>query len=160
MRAQVMIDKQLLNSVLADLVLLHSKFLACALLHYAFASEPLYHPWLQLDPSSRGLALPCADMNVRLVLVLGVRLQMDGLLAARGVARQYVDGYRVTDMEVMTAAAEATGAARVEVEAALSKVRTEAVQGVGRPAWALVRVVSPCRAAGKVRSPAAIRCIG
>ena len=61
-------------------------------------------------------------MNVRLVLVLGVRLQMDGLLAARGVAPQYVGGYRVTDMEVMTAAAEATGAARVEVEAALSKV--------------------------------------
>lgn len=61
-------------------------------------------------------------MNVRLVLVLGVRRQMDGLLAARGIAPQYVGGYRVTDMEVMTAAAEATGAARVEVEAALSKV--------------------------------------
>ncbi len=63
------------------------------------------------------------DMNVRLVLVLGVRHQMDQLLEARGVAPHYVDGYRVTDMEVMTAAAEATGAARVEVEAALSKVR-------------------------------------
>ncbi len=48
--------------------------------------------------------------------------EIDHLLEARGVAPHYVDGYRVTDMEVMTAAAEATGAARVEVEAALSKV--------------------------------------
>lgn len=82
--SEVMMNKQLLTSVLSDLVLLH-------------------------------------NMNVRLVLVLGVRHQMDKLLAARGLEPHYVDGYRVTDMDVMTAAAEATGAARVEVEAALSK---------------------------------------
>ena len=118
-----MIDKQLLNSVLADLVLLHSESLPAVCYTAYTTSALLYHPRLQLTASSTDLAMPCADMNVRLVLVLGVRLQMDGLLAARGVVPQYVDGYRVTDMEVMTAAAEATGAARVEVEAALSKVR-------------------------------------
>jgi hypothetical protein len=118
---QVMIDKQLLNSVLADLVLLHSEFLDCGLI-YSFHKRTHSPPSAAAGSKRQRPGRACADMNVRLVLVLGVRLQMDGLLAARGVAPQYVDGYRVTDMEVMTAAAEATGAARVEVEAALSKV--------------------------------------
>lgn len=119
-----MIDKQLLNSVLADLVLLHSKSAGCDIAPHESAGcrGRSCISALHLHPNGRCLVVPCADMNVRLVLVLGVRLQMDGLLAARGVAPQYVDGYRVTDMQVMTAAAEATGAARVEVEAALSKV--------------------------------------
>lgn len=83
-------------------------------------------PQYELNPVPARLACACfADMNVRLVLVLGVRRQMDRLLAARGLEPHYVDGYRVTDMDVMTAAAEATGAARVEVEAALSKVSSK-----------------------------------
>ena len=64
----------------------------------------------------------CAGMSVRLVLVLGVRQLMDQLLTARGITPTFAAGYRISDSNVMLAAAEATGAARVQVEAALSKV--------------------------------------
>ena len=63
-----------------------------------------------------------AGMSVRLVLVLGVRQLMDQLLMARGITPTFVAGYRISDSDVMVAAAEATGAARVQVEAALSRV--------------------------------------
>lgn len=63
-----------------------------------------------------------AGMSVRLVLVLGVRQLMDELLMARGITPTFVAGYRISDNDVMVAAAEATGAARVQVEAALSRV--------------------------------------
>lgn len=59
---------------------------------------------------------------MRLVLVLGVRKQMDRLLLDRGILPRFAGGFRVSDGDVLTAAAEATGAARTEVEAALSKV--------------------------------------
>jgi acetylglutamate kinase len=61
-------------------------------------------------------------LSMRLVLVLGVRKQMDQLLSARGIVPCFAAGFRVSDGDVMTAAAEATGAARTKVEAALSKV--------------------------------------
>lgn len=61
-------------------------------------------------------------MSVRLVLVLGVRQLMDSLLTRRGIQPTFAAGYRISDNDVMLAAAEATGAARVQVEAALSKV--------------------------------------
>lgn len=60
-------------------------------------------------------------LSMHLVLVLGVRKQMDQLLLDRGIVPRFAAGFRVSDGDVMTAAAEATGAARTEVEAALSK---------------------------------------
>ena len=60
---------------------------------------------------------------MRLVLVIGVKQQIDELIRRAGSEPHFVGGYRVTDAAAMTAAAEATGAARAEVEARLSKVR-------------------------------------
>lgn len=67
-------------------------------------------------------------LSMRLVLVLGVRKQMDQLLSARGIVPCFAAGFRVSDGDVMTAAAEATGAARTKVEAALSKALSTQVQ--------------------------------
>ena len=61
------------------------------------------------------------------MLVVGVKQQIDELIRRAGAEPCFVGGYRVTDPAAMTAAAEATGAARAEVEARLSKVRHNAV---------------------------------
>ena len=62
-------------------------------------------------------------MGVRIVLVLGLKQQIDALIHRAGGQPQYAGGYRITDRTALTAAAEAIGAARAEVEARLSKVR-------------------------------------
>lgn len=64
----------------------------------------------------------CAGLGVRLILVLGLKQQIDSLIRGAGSEPRYEGGYRITDEIAMVAAAEAIGAARAEVEARLSKV--------------------------------------
>ena len=64
-----------------------------------------------------------AVLGTRLVIVLGVQQLVDTELQRQGVEPRYVRGYRITDAAAMQAAKEAAGAARLEVEAYLSKVR-------------------------------------
>jgi amino-acid N-acetyltransferase len=59
-------------------------------------------------------------LGIRLILVHGARPQIERRLAERGTAFQYVDGLRVTDNAALACVKEATGAARVEIEALLS----------------------------------------
>jgi amino-acid N-acetyltransferase len=59
-------------------------------------------------------------LGIRLVLVHGARPQIERRLAERGTAFQYVNGLRVTDDAALACVKEATGAARVEIEALLS----------------------------------------
>ncbi|MEA3639988.1 MAG: amino-acid N-acetyltransferase [Lamprobacter sp.] len=59
-------------------------------------------------------------LGIRLVLVHGARPQIERRLAERGIAFQYVNGLRVTDNAALACVKEATGAARVEIEALLS----------------------------------------
>ncbi|WP_462320538.1 amino-acid N-acetyltransferase [Halochromatium sp.] len=59
-------------------------------------------------------------LGIRLVLVHGARPQIERRLAERGAALRYVNGLRVTDDAALACVKEATGAARVEIEALLS----------------------------------------
>lgn len=61
-------------------------------------------------------------LGVRLAVALGTGPQVDARLAARGAPSRFVGGYRVTDAAALDAAVDAAGAARVVVEAAMSKV--------------------------------------
>ena len=61
-------------------------------------------------------------LGVRLVVALGTGPQVDARLASRGAPSRFVGGYRVTDADALDAAVDAAGAARVVVEAAMSKV--------------------------------------
>ena len=67
-----------------------------------------------------------AGLGVRLVLVVGCRQQVNELLEEQGVHAQHACGYRVTDAVAMQAVVQAAGSSRMEVEARLSKVRSEA----------------------------------
>ncbi|MDA8384531.1 MAG: amino-acid N-acetyltransferase [Betaproteobacteria bacterium] len=60
------------------------------------------------------------SLGVRLVLVHGVRPQVEARLKAKGVATRFVAGRRVTDALALECVKEAVGAARVDVEAQLS----------------------------------------
>jgi amino-acid N-acetyltransferase len=60
-------------------------------------------------------------LGVKLVVVVGARMQINQAIAARGSESRYAGGYRVTDDTAMEAAVAAAGAARMEVEARLSK---------------------------------------
>lgn len=61
-------------------------------------------------------------LGVRLVLVLGARPGIDAMVRDSGHEPRYSHGQRVTDGVAMEAAMQAAGAARMEVEARLSKV--------------------------------------
>lgn len=61
-----------------------------------------------------------ASLEVRLILVHGVRPQIESRLKRAKIESQYVDGLRVTDRATMEAVKEANGAVRVEIEALLS----------------------------------------
>ncbi|SNR64184.1 transcriptional regulator, XRE family /N-acetylglutamate kinase /N-acetylglutamate synthase [Methylobacillus rhizosphaerae] len=61
-----------------------------------------------------------ASLEVRLVLVHGVRPQIDSRLRRAKLQNKLVNGLRVTDDEVMEAVKEANGAVRVEIESLLS----------------------------------------
>lgn len=60
-------------------------------------------------------------LGVKLVIVVGARMQINQAIRARGSESQYAGGYRVTDEVAMEAAVAAAGIARMEVEARLSK---------------------------------------
>ena len=63
-----------------------------------------------------------AGLGVKLVLVVGVRMQINKHVLEEGVKPRYEGGYRVTDTVTMAAAIEEAGKARMEIEARLSKV--------------------------------------
>ena len=59
-------------------------------------------------------------LGVRLVLVHGVRPQVEARLAARDLAIRYVRDLRVTDADALDCVKEAVGTARIEIETLLS----------------------------------------
>ena len=59
-------------------------------------------------------------LGVRLVLVHGVRPQVEQRLSARGLSTRYVRDLRVTDGEALECVKEAVGTARIEIETLLS----------------------------------------
>lgn len=61
-----------------------------------------------------------SSLGIRLVLVHGIRPQVEQRLKARGLSFEYVDGVRITDDNALTCVKEAAGAVRVEIEALLS----------------------------------------
>ncbi|NIR58954.1 MAG: amino-acid N-acetyltransferase, partial [Gammaproteobacteria bacterium] len=60
------------------------------------------------------------SLGVKLVIVHGIRPQIESRLALRGLDTRFVEGVRVTDSAALAAVVEATGAVRTEVEALLS----------------------------------------
>lgn len=60
------------------------------------------------------------SLGVRLVLVHGIRPQVEQRLATRDVEARYHQGLRVTDAPALDCVKEAAGAVRVEIEALLS----------------------------------------
>jgi amino-acid N-acetyltransferase len=60
------------------------------------------------------------SLGVRLVLVHGVRPQVEARLTESGTAIRYVNGLRVTDDAALACVKEAAGTVRVEIEALLS----------------------------------------
>ena len=60
------------------------------------------------------------SLDVRLVLVHGVRPQVEARLTANGTAIRYANGLRVTDDAALACVKEAAGTVRVEIEALLS----------------------------------------
>lgn len=60
------------------------------------------------------------SLGVRLVLVHGVRPQVEAHLIERRAQIRYVDGLRVTDADALACVKEAVGEVRVEIEALLS----------------------------------------
>ena len=65
------------------------------------------------------IALLCA-LGIRIVLVHGIRPQIERRLAERGVESHYHAGLRITDAQALACVKEAAGAVRVELEALLS----------------------------------------
>jgi amino-acid N-acetyltransferase len=60
------------------------------------------------------------SLGVRLVLVHGVRPQVEARLTENGTAIRYINGLRVTDDAALACVKEAAGTVRVEIEALLS----------------------------------------
>ncbi len=60
------------------------------------------------------------SLGVRLVLIHGVRPQVEARLTENGTAIRYVEGLRVTDDAALACVKEAAGTVRVEIEALLS----------------------------------------
>ncbi len=60
-------------------------------------------------------------LGVRLVLVHGIRPQIDARLNSRGVEARYFKGLRITDKVALECVKEAAGTVRVEIEALLSQ---------------------------------------
>jgi amino-acid N-acetyltransferase len=73
----------------------------------------------RFDHLIQDLAL-LSSLGVRLVLVHGIRPQIDSRLGARGLPARFHQGLRVTDDTALTVAKEAAGAVRVEIESLLS----------------------------------------
>lgn len=62
-----------------------------------------------------------AALGIRLVLVHGARPQIEAELKEKGVRSRYAQGLRITDEVALTAAKQAAGVLRVEIEALLSQ---------------------------------------
>ena len=75
-------------------------------------------------------------LGVQLVLVAGVRRQLDDKIAAAGCQPQYHDGMRVTDDDTMRFLKETSGLARFEIESSLARGFR------GRPGQSGINVVS------------------
>jgi len=60
------------------------------------------------------------SLGIRLVLVFGVRPQVETRLAERGLSMHYEGGVRVTDRAALAVVKETAGAMRLEIEALLS----------------------------------------
>lgn len=60
------------------------------------------------------------SLGIRLVLVHGIRPQVEQRLKARGAELHYANGLRVTDATALGCVKEAAGAVRIEIEALLS----------------------------------------
>ena len=75
-------------------------------------------------------------LGVQLVLVAGVRKQLDEKLLAVGKVPQYHDGMRVSDEETMKYLKETSGSARFEIESSLARGFR------GRPGQSGISVVS------------------
>ena len=61
-----------------------------------------------------------SHLGIRLVLVPGIRAQIDSRMKALGIQAQYQNGQRVTDDKALPIVKEAAGVVRVEIEAMLS----------------------------------------
>ena len=61
-----------------------------------------------------------SSLGIRLILVHGIRPQIDARLARLGQSAHYERGLRVTDAAALTCVKEAAGTVRVEIEALLS----------------------------------------
>ncbi|SFF39710.1 N-acetylglutamate synthase [Fontimonas thermophila] len=72
------------------------------------------------------------SLGVKLVLVHGVRPQIDARLKARGLERRFVDGVRVTDRATLECVKEAAGALRMDIEARLSTSLASSPMGGAR----------------------------
>jgi amino-acid N-acetyltransferase len=75
-------------------------------------------------------------LGVQLVLVVGVRVQVDEKLRAAGRSPIYHEGMRVTDEETMRYLKESSGSARFEIESALARGFR------GRPGQSGISVIS------------------
>ncbi|NIR28800.1 MAG: amino-acid N-acetyltransferase [Gammaproteobacteria bacterium] len=76
-----------------------------------------------LDPAFPNLVHDIAlleSLGIRLVLVFGVRPQVEHRLVERGSSMEYRGGRRITDEAALAAVKEAAGAVRLEIEALLS----------------------------------------
>ncbi|QFY42858.1 amino-acid N-acetyltransferase [Candidatus Methylospira mobilis] len=75
------------------------------------------------DASFSGLVNDLALLNslgIRLVLVHGIRPQIEARMALRGIPQRYYKNLRVTDADALECVKEAAGTVRVEIEAMLS----------------------------------------
>lgn len=72
------------------------------------------------------------SLGAKLVLVHGVRPQIDGRLAAQGITPQFVDGIRITDRAALDAAKAAAGSLRMDIEARLSTSLASSPMGGAR----------------------------
>ena len=61
-----------------------------------------------------------SHLGIQLVLVPGIRAQIDARLKERNIAVHYVDGVRVTSPQTLDVIKESAGVVRVEIEAMLS----------------------------------------
>lgn len=76
-----------------------------------------------LDPAFPHLIHDLAllhGLGIRLVLVYGIRPQIEARLVARGLGWRYLRGIRITDAATLECVKEAAGTARVEIEALFS----------------------------------------